>query len=276
VDCKYCKAPVESGLDYHTQWANCAEALRKEADGNYKAAKYAQGRVDELLKANEKLAQTLESAQGQLKASLHVQLDQQREIERLKASVYAGEDLYAQATKNLKDALLQLRVAQGVILSAFEVGQLQPHAEDASCPGDDTCDCLWAARINEATKGYIPTNEETAAASKIEDRILGVIETRNDPYRQPKGKDILGSLPDFPVEGQPGDVCGPCGVAHPVADGQAERCGLHRPGVVPVIRCILNRAHPGPCQYPEKRKDRCAVCHEHDDLKTHVCKPSLR
>jgi hypothetical protein len=38
--------------------------------------------------------------------------------------------------------------------------------------------------------------------------------------------------------------------------------------------CGLEKGHNVPC--PNKRKDRCAVCHEHDDLKTHVCKPSPR
>lgn len=83
---------------------------------------------------------------------------------------------------------LQLRHAQNVIMAAFEVSQIDPHEENPKCPEDDTCECKWAAEINEALQGYKSDQQEVVDA--IVNHLLGAV---NDKPKEEK-----------PAYGEPG------------------------------------------------------------------------
>ena len=63
------------------------ERLKAEAEGNYKAAKYAQGRVDELLKTNESLELQVESFRPVVEAALALY-----QVERVQGDVEGAQE----------------------------------------------------------------------------------------------------------------------------------------------------------------------------------------
>jgi hypothetical protein len=267
---------LEKLQSQYTDMTGRAERLAKDlldADelhlADEQSVRNMEAEIERLNRSNTALSDHLEKTVDEYAASTKRFI---AECERLNKEAADITRAYMDARAKEESANLQVRAYREALhkIACAECTIHDEYCEKLSCPTLEYCACDARVAGHAIGDDECPVNPQGAntrvgvcgkmAGCALESGHRGLCAENRFKSGPANWDKIIGALPDLQ---EPKNM-----TATEIVARRIEFYGPCEHG------CGLEKGHNVPC--PNKRKDRCAVCHEHDDLKTHVCKPSLR